>query len=83
MTYRKLNDLIFLMNHVVILKAYNGDQKCVFWDRYEHIHYLGLWKVRVMVTQKFKEAQSRSALKHLDLINNVRHIQHSKKMSFK
>lgn len=38
MTYRKLNDLIFLMNHVVILETYNGDRKCVFWDKYEHVH---------------------------------------------
>ena len=26
------------MNHVVILETYNGDRKCVFWDKYEHVH---------------------------------------------
>lgn len=60
MTCRKLNDLWYLMKHVVILEPYNSDQRCMCVERTRT--YLRLRAVRVMVTQKFKEAQSWPAL---------------------
>lgn len=60
MTRRKLNDLWSPMKHVVILEPHNSDQRCMCVERTRA--YLRLWMVRVMVTQKFKEAQPRPAL---------------------
>lgn len=77
MTYRKLNDLFFLLKHIVILEVYNSDQRCMLAQVWTRV-YLGLLLIWVMVTQKFKEAQSRSALKHRESRYNVRYTSREK-----
>lgn len=58
--------------HIVILEVYNSDQRSMLAQVWARV-YLGLQLIWVMVTKKFKEAQSRSALQHRELRYNVRY----------